>query len=132
MVKSAHPSDVADKRIDVSALPLSLTSIKHLPLTGMIETAVPPVLADCYDTHQAVYAMRTNIVLDEDLVREAMALVHAGSKREVVEIALRELVGRRRQVRFLDLPEKELMDPAYDIRAVRAGMKERDHANGAG
>jgi Arc/MetJ family transcription regulator len=55
-----------------------------------------------------------------------MALAHVGSKREVVDLALRELVGRRRQVQFLDLPEKELMDPAYDIRAVRAGMEEKN------
>ena len=76
--------------------------------------------------------MRTNIVLNDDLVREAMALSHAGSKREVVDLALRQLVGRRRQVQFLDLPEKELMDPAYDIRAVRVGMEEKNWAHGAG
>lgn len=68
--------------------------------------------------------MRTNIVLDESLIREAMALAHARTKREAVEIALRELVSRRRQVQFLDLAGKDLIDPSYDIRAVRAGMKE--------
>ena len=57
--------------------------------------------------------MRTNIVLDEDLVREAMALAHAHSKREAVEIALRELVSRQKQVQLLNLSGKDLVDPFY-------------------
>ncbi|MHB8247585.1 MAG: type II toxin-antitoxin system VapB family antitoxin [Acidithiobacillus sp.] len=48
--------------------------------------------------------MRTNIVLDKDLVREAMALAHVRGKREAVEIALREFVSRRKQVQFLNPP----------------------------
>ncbi len=76
--------------------------------------------------------MRTNIVLDEDLVREAMALAHVRTKREAVEIALRELVSRRKQVQCLTLPGKDLLDPVYDIRAVRAGMEEKGRAHGAG
>ncbi|MHB1606669.1 MAG: type II toxin-antitoxin system VapB family antitoxin [Leptospirales bacterium] len=76
--------------------------------------------------------MRTNIVLNEELVREAMALAHVRTKREAVEIALRELVSRRKQVQFLTLPGKDLLNPVYDIRAVRAGMEEKDRAHGAG
>lgn len=75
--------------------------------------------------------MRTNIVLDEDLVREAMALAHVRSKREAVEIALRELVSRRKQVQLLNLSGKDLVDPLYDIRAVRAGMEDKGRTNGA-
>ena len=75
--------------------------------------------------------MRTNIVLDDDLVREAMALAHVHTKREAVEIALRELVVRRRQAQFLTLPGKDLPDPVYDIRGVRAGMEEKGRAHGA-
>ena len=37
---------------------------------------------------------RTNIVLDDDVVRRAMKLTHAQSKREVVDIALRALVAK--------------------------------------
>lgn len=38
--------------------------------------------------------MRTNIVLDDRLVREAMRLSKAQTKREVVDLALREKVRR--------------------------------------
>ena len=38
---------------------------------------------------------RTNIVLDEGLVRQAMRLIGAKTKRQAVDLALRELVARR-------------------------------------
>ena len=78
-----------------------------------------------------MYLIQTNIVMNERLVREAMALLHAGNKSGVLEIALRELVGRRRQVQFLNLPGKELIDPDYNIRAVRARLEEKGQADGA-
>ena len=37
---------------------------------------------------------RTNIVLDDDLIEQAMELTGARSKGEVVDIALRRLVER--------------------------------------
>jgi Arc/MetJ family transcription regulator len=37
---------------------------------------------------------RTNIVLDADLVAEAMRLTNARTKREVVDLALRRLVAQ--------------------------------------
>ena len=66
--------------------------------------------------------MRTNIVLDERLVAEAMKLTKARSKREAVDLALRELVNRRRRKNVLDLVGQDLIAPDYDVRAVRAGM----------
>jgi len=66
--------------------------------------------------------MRTNIVLDERLVAEAMKLTKARSKREAVDLALRELVNRRRRRNVLDLVGQDLIAPDYDVRAVRAGM----------
>lgn len=39
--------------------------------------------------------MRTNIVLDDCLVKEAMRLTKSRTKREVVDRALRELVAHR-------------------------------------
>ena len=41
--------------------------------------------------------MRTNIVLDEKLIREAMRLSGARTKREAVDIALRNLIARGKQ-----------------------------------
>lgn len=41
--------------------------------------------------------MRTNIVLDETLVKEAIRLTKTRSKREVIQLALQELVRLRRE-----------------------------------
>ncbi len=41
--------------------------------------------------------MRTNIVLDETLIKEAIRLTKTRSKREVVHLALQELVRLRRE-----------------------------------
>lgn len=41
--------------------------------------------------------MRTNIVLDEALVKEAIHLTRARSRREVIHLALKELVRAMKQ-----------------------------------
>ena len=66
--------------------------------------------------------MRTNIVLDDMLLAEAMKLTQAPTKREVVELALRELVARRKRKNVLELVGQDLIAPDYDVRAVRRGM----------
>jgi Arc/MetJ family transcription regulator len=66
--------------------------------------------------------MRTNIVLDESLVGEAMRVSGARTKREVVDIALRELVERRHQRALRKLAGSDLIAPDYDVRAVRRNM----------
>lgn len=66
--------------------------------------------------------MRTNIVLDDALVADAMKATGAKTKREVVDLALRELVARRNQRRILDLVGEPLLDPDYDVAEVRRGM----------
>jgi Arc/MetJ family transcription regulator len=65
---------------------------------------------------------RTNIVLDDKLLAEAMKLTRTRTKREVVDIALREMVARRRRKNVLELVGQDLIAPDYDIRAVRARM----------
>jgi Arc/MetJ family transcription regulator len=75
-----------------------------------------------YHTHQEVYAMRTNIVLNDQLIEEAMRVTGSRTKREVVDLALREFIARRRQRQILDLVGEPLLDPDYDVRAVRARM----------
>lgn len=47
--------------------------------------------------------MRTNIVIDDDLMREAMQLSGLKTKREAVEEALRLLVTLRKQEKIGDL-----------------------------
>ena len=42
--------------------------------------------------------MRTNIVLDDQLVEEAQALSHIKTKRELIDKALREFIANRKQL----------------------------------
>ena len=50
--------------------------------------------------------MRTNIELDEKLVKEAMELTRKRTKKEVVHYALQELVSRKKRKRLLELEGK--------------------------
>lgn len=66
--------------------------------------------------------MRTNIVLDEKLVRKAMKLSRAKTKRDVVHLALSEYVAaRERTARIMEFFGSEVIDPDYDHKAARAG-----------
>jgi Arc/MetJ family transcription regulator len=47
--------------------------------------------------------MRTNIEIDDDVLRAAQELTGARTKRETVDLALRELVARQRRIGILDL-----------------------------
>jgi Arc/MetJ family transcription regulator len=46
---------------------------------------------------------RTNVVLDDELVREAMELTGIATKRALLEEALRKLIRLKKQERILDL-----------------------------
>jgi Arc/MetJ family transcription regulator len=63
--------------------------------------------------------MRTNIVLDDELVEEALAVTGASTKKEVVHLALSELVERRRRRNLLDLAGKLRLRPDLDHKAAR-------------
>jgi len=65
--------------------------------------------------------MRTNIVLNDDLVTEAMQLTKLKTKREVVDLALRELVASRKRPDLRDLFGADLISPDYDYKEARAG-----------
>lgn len=49
---------------------------------------------------------RTNILLDDGLVKEALKLTKLKTKREVVNHALQELVQKARRKRMLELEGK--------------------------
>lgn len=65
--------------------------------------------------------MRTNIVLDDKLVREAMKLAGVGTKREAVHIALARFVQSGRQKRLLDLRGSGGVREDYDYKQARSG-----------
>lgn len=66
--------------------------------------------------------MRTNIVLNDELIEQAMRISQVKTKREIIDLALREFVSRHSQKNILDLVGQELIDPDYDVRKVREGM----------
>ena len=65
--------------------------------------------------------MRTNIVLDEKLVKEAFRLSDAKTKRQLVDLALREFVAARKRRDVRDLFGKIRLDPDYDYKKARIG-----------
>ncbi len=65
--------------------------------------------------------MRTNIVLDEELVKEAFKYAKVRSKRDLVHLALREFVDHHRRRNLLDLYGKGGIREDYDFKQLRTG-----------
>ena len=63
--------------------------------------------------------VRTNIVLDKDLVREAAKLTGIKTKRALVDEALRTLVQVRKRKSLLDLEGKISFREGYDYKELR-------------
>jgi Arc/MetJ family transcription regulator len=63
--------------------------------------------------------MRTNIVLDDALVREAAELTGIRTKKALVHEALKALVASRKRRSLLDLRGKIHFAPGYDHRKLR-------------
>jgi Arc/MetJ family transcription regulator len=63
--------------------------------------------------------MRTNIELDDDLVREAFALTGARTKRELIHLALEELVRERRRKDLTELAGRIRLRSRYDHKTLR-------------
>jgi Arc/MetJ family transcription regulator len=64
--------------------------------------------------------MRTNIDLDDDLMAEAFRLTAASTKKDLVHLALRELVERRRRRDVRELRGTVGIRPDYDYKSLRA------------
>ena len=63
--------------------------------------------------------MRTNIVLDDKLVRQAMKLANVRTKREAVDAALRKFVQSGQQKKLLDLFGTGGLRKDYDYKRAR-------------
>lgn len=72
-----------------------------------------------------MYTMRTNIVLDDALVRRAMKLTGARTKREVVHVALASLVESRSRKNLLELAGTL----EFDHKALRGLRGDADRAD---
>jgi Arc/MetJ family transcription regulator len=65
--------------------------------------------------------MRTNIVLDDSLVNEAFKYAGDMTKKDLIDLALREFVRHRKRADIRQLRGKNLLDRSYDYRAARRG-----------
>jgi Arc/MetJ family transcription regulator len=63
--------------------------------------------------------MRTNVVLDDDLVREAFRLTGVRTKRELIHTALQELVRARRKKDLTELAGRIRFRKGFDHKTLR-------------
>ena len=70
--------------------------------------------------------MRTNVVLDEDLINEAFALTGIRTKRELIHTALKELIRKYNKKDLLDLAGKIQLREDFDHKKLR----EKNHDTG--
>ena len=66
--------------------------------------------------------MRTNIVLDDQLVDEAFKYAeNINTKKDLIEIALKEFVKNRKMKNLRDLKGKIVFSEDYDYKKMRIG-----------
>jgi Arc/MetJ family transcription regulator len=66
--------------------------------------------------------MRTNVVLNDELVEEAFKFSEViSTKRELIEVALQEYVNNRKRKNLKDLKGKLHFSKGYDIKKMREG-----------
>ena len=63
--------------------------------------------------------MRTNVVLDDELVEQAFALTGARTKKELIDVALRELVQTQRKKDLTELAGRIRFRDDFDHKALR-------------
>ncbi|WP_073073321.1 type II toxin-antitoxin system VapB family antitoxin [Thermosipho atlanticus] len=66
--------------------------------------------------------MRTNIVIDDALIEEAMKLSNLKTKKEVVNLALKEFVQTRKRKNLKDLKGKIEFADDYDYKKMRKSL----------
>ena len=63
--------------------------------------------------------MRTNVVIDDELINEAIRLSGLKTKKDVISIALHELVATRKRRNLLEIEGKIMFRDDYDYKAMR-------------
>ena len=63
--------------------------------------------------------MRTNIVLDDSLVAEALRLSGIKTKKDLIDEALRAFIAAKKRKNLLDLQGRIQFAPDYDHKALR-------------
>lgn len=73
-----------------------------------------------------IHIMRTNIVIDDGLMKETLSITGLKTKKDVVELALKTLLQLRKQERVRELRGKidwqgDLNDMRLDTRPLETG-----------
>jgi Arc/MetJ family transcription regulator len=74
----------------------------------------------CIKQRKGGDVVRTNIVIDDTLMRRAMDISGRNSKKEIVHAALAEIVERRARRDLSELRGHIKFDEFYDYKAMRA------------
>jgi Arc/MetJ family transcription regulator len=64
--------------------------------------------------------MRTNVVIDDQLIDEALKLSKIRTKREVIHKALEEFVRNRKKLDLKEIKGKIAFSEGYDHKKLRA------------
>jgi len=65
--------------------------------------------------------MRTNIVLNDSLVEEAMRLSKVTTKKDLINLALEEYINNHKKKNLMELKGKINFDDDYDYKSMREG-----------
>ena len=84
----------------------------------MQSTTLTRKFLDVYDYNQKYTSMRTNIVIDDNLMRETLRATGLKTKREAVEEALRTLLRLKKQAAIRRLRGK--LDWNGDLDSMRS------------
>lgn len=68
--------------------------------------------------------MRTNIVLDDKLIKEAFRYARVSTKRELIDFVLREFVENHRRKDMRELKGKVTIHDDYNYKSLRTQDKE--------
>ncbi len=63
--------------------------------------------------------MATNLAIDPELLKKALNISGLKTKKETVNLALKEFINRRKQLEILGLFGKMDTDPDYDYKEGR-------------
>ena len=64
--------------------------------------------------------MATNLAIDQELLNKALEVGGLKTKKDTVNLALREFINHRKQIEIINLFGKMPPDPDYDYKKGRA------------
>jgi len=68
-----------------------------------------------------VFVVRTNIVIDDLMMDEAMKISKAKTKKEMIRFALEEYIANHKKKNLMELKGKVTFNENYDYKAMREG-----------